>query len=253
MHVHLPKPLHGWRAFVGEVGIIVLGVLIALGFEQVVEQWRWHSEADSTRQAIANELAASAKQSGERLAMETCLRDRIGELARRLRPSEGRWSGDPMPLGPGARLTPHWDERSIGRVYAVPLRGWPEDAWDTAKSSGVVDHMSRHEVASYSAVYAEIQAIHDFQGQELLLESKLSFLSADQKLGNGFRTDALETLGQLDALNSTIAGLSSLIIDQMKNLHLHVDGARVSDDLKQSIDSERQYRGACVRNVQIRF
>ena len=31
MHIHLPKPLHGWRAFVGEVGIIVLGVLIALG------------------------------------------------------------------------------------------------------------------------------------------------------------------------------------------------------------------------------
>ena len=25
MHVHLPKPLHGWRAFVGEVGIIVHG------------------------------------------------------------------------------------------------------------------------------------------------------------------------------------------------------------------------------------
>ena len=30
MHIHLPKPLHGWRAFVGEVSIIVLGVLIAL-------------------------------------------------------------------------------------------------------------------------------------------------------------------------------------------------------------------------------
>jgi hypothetical protein len=30
MHFHLPKPLHGWRAFAGEVGIIVVGVLIAL-------------------------------------------------------------------------------------------------------------------------------------------------------------------------------------------------------------------------------
>jgi uncharacterized membrane protein YraQ (UPF0718 family) len=29
MHFHLPKPLHGWREFKGEVGIIVLGVLIA--------------------------------------------------------------------------------------------------------------------------------------------------------------------------------------------------------------------------------
>ena len=33
MHFHLPKPLHGWREFVGEVAIIVLGVLIALGAE----------------------------------------------------------------------------------------------------------------------------------------------------------------------------------------------------------------------------
>ena len=33
----LPKPLHGWRALFGEVGIIVIGVLIALGAEQVVE------------------------------------------------------------------------------------------------------------------------------------------------------------------------------------------------------------------------
>ena len=34
MHFHLPKPLHGWREFLGEVGIIVIGVLIALGAEQ---------------------------------------------------------------------------------------------------------------------------------------------------------------------------------------------------------------------------
>jgi hypothetical protein len=23
MHIHLPKPLHGWRAFAGEVGIVL--------------------------------------------------------------------------------------------------------------------------------------------------------------------------------------------------------------------------------------
>ena len=31
MHFQLPKPLHGWRQFFGEVGIIVICVLIALG------------------------------------------------------------------------------------------------------------------------------------------------------------------------------------------------------------------------------
>lgn len=37
MHLHLPKPMHGSREFVGEVGIIVIGVLIALGAEQGLE------------------------------------------------------------------------------------------------------------------------------------------------------------------------------------------------------------------------
>ena len=36
-HFHIPKPLHGCREFVGEVGIIVLGALIALAAGQVVE------------------------------------------------------------------------------------------------------------------------------------------------------------------------------------------------------------------------
>ncbi len=48
MHIHLPKPLHGWRQFVGEVGIIVIGVLIALGAEQMVESLRWQQKVRST-------------------------------------------------------------------------------------------------------------------------------------------------------------------------------------------------------------
>jgi hypothetical protein len=42
--------MHGWRAFVGEVGIIVLGVLIALTFGQIVDAWQWR---DKVRHAEA--------------------------------------------------------------------------------------------------------------------------------------------------------------------------------------------------------
>jgi len=41
MHIHLPKPLHGWKEFTNEIFVIVVGVLIALGFEQVVEELHW--------------------------------------------------------------------------------------------------------------------------------------------------------------------------------------------------------------------
>jgi len=253
MHVHLPKPLHGWRAFAGEVGIIVLGVLIALGFEQLVEQWRWRQRVGTTREALANELVAAANQGAERIAVENCLRDRIGELSMRLNATGGQWSADPLPLGPQSQPIAHWDNRAMGRVYSVPLRGWSQDAWDTAKSTGALDHMSQNEVADYSAIYGEIAGIRDFQNQELPLESKLAFLSVDRRLDEGARTEALAALGQLDALNAVIAGLSSLMIDQMKGLHLSVDRAARADELKQIILAERQDRGICVKDVQIQL
>jgi len=57
MHVNLPKPLHGWRAFVGEVGIIVLGVLIALGAEQAVQSLHARTTIKEDTDALRREVA----------------------------------------------------------------------------------------------------------------------------------------------------------------------------------------------------
>ena len=74
MHFHLPKPLHGWREFTGEVGIIVLGVLIALGAEQAVEMLHWRSKVAEFRSAENIELS-------ENLAsMQTCADLRAGSF-----------------------------------------------------------------------------------------------------------------------------------------------------------------------------
>jgi hypothetical protein len=37
MHIHVPRPLHGWKAFFSEILVIVIGILIALGLEQAIE------------------------------------------------------------------------------------------------------------------------------------------------------------------------------------------------------------------------
>lgn len=44
MHIHLPKPLHGWREFLGEVGIIFIGVMLAIGAEQTIEALHHRSQ-----------------------------------------------------------------------------------------------------------------------------------------------------------------------------------------------------------------
>lgn len=80
MHFHLPKPLHGWREFVGEVGIIVLGVLIALGAEQVVEAVHWRHTIDAERQALDADVRDMWNAMSARIVIEKCVDNRLGEL-----------------------------------------------------------------------------------------------------------------------------------------------------------------------------
>jgi hypothetical protein len=80
MHFHLPKPLHGWREFAGEIGIIVIGVLIALGAEQVVETVHGNSEVRQFRSAVNDELAYDLGSYKQRLMLGRCVRARLAEL-----------------------------------------------------------------------------------------------------------------------------------------------------------------------------
>ena len=49
MDIHKPKPFHGWREFLAEIAVIVTGIVIALGLEQVVEQIHVHSVSHDAR------------------------------------------------------------------------------------------------------------------------------------------------------------------------------------------------------------
>ena len=94
MHVHLPKPLHGWRAFVGEVGIIVIGVLIALGAEEVVTTLHWKHVLGDYRAALHEEIGHNIATYAYRMEQDRCVDARIAELQRWL----GSWrTGHPIP------------------------------------------------------------------------------------------------------------------------------------------------------------
>ena len=80
MHFHLPKPLHGWREFAGEVGIIVIGVLIALGAEQVVETIHGNARSGNFGAAVDDELAYDLGSYKQRLLLTPCVRARLAEL-----------------------------------------------------------------------------------------------------------------------------------------------------------------------------
>jgi hypothetical protein len=84
MVFRLPKPLHGWRAFAGEVGIIVLGVFIALAFGQVAEALQWHQQVGTARTAIQREMAFDLALFADRLRIAKCVDRHIADAQQRI-------------------------------------------------------------------------------------------------------------------------------------------------------------------------
>ncbi len=136
MHVHLPKPLHGWRAFAGEVGIIVLGVLIALGAEQVVESIHWRESVSQTRQAMRSELGIDRKRLEVNLAQDSCMNVRLDAIL--------RWAAT---APAGAR---------IANADQPLLWNYHTSTWDITKTSPTAGHFSLNEQLKYAETYDAI-------------------------------------------------------------------------------------------------
>ena len=141
MHFHLPKPLHGWRAFAGEVGIIVVGVLIALAFEQVAESWSWYERSGEGVEAIRGEMADNYNFAAEMAVTAPCIDRQLAALEDKVANS-------------GAVLTaaPNYSEAIYARyTYRAPSREWPDQVWQSLVSEGATSHL-RPDLRSQVAV-----------------------------------------------------------------------------------------------------
>jgi hypothetical protein len=73
MEIHRPKPWHGFRELLKEIGTIVVGVLIALGGEQIVQSLDRHAEVDEARRVLRSEIAANAGQGRTSIEVQRCI------------------------------------------------------------------------------------------------------------------------------------------------------------------------------------
>ncbi|MEA3082129.1 MAG: hypothetical protein QOD54_1797 [Sphingomonadales bacterium] len=130
-------PPHGWGAVVWELGIVTLGVLIALAAQQFVDDLHWRSEVRDFRTAvkaeISNDLATYTYRSGQNI----CVAARLDELQRWL----DSWrAGRPLKLtGP------------IGMPTSLVVR---TTVWD-GRDPETFSHMQLPEKLEYGGLYTE--------------------------------------------------------------------------------------------------
>ena len=149
MHFHVPKPLHGWRAFAGEVGIIVIGVLIALSAEQLVESLHWRAEVRDAKAVLSQDMAQTNRVFAYRVAARDCVArrlDRIGEIVEQSAQHKG-------PTG-------------VGDVFPDIGNALSTNAWETSRAGQVLQHFDRKSLGLYGIYYMQVGNVHDFVMRE---------------------------------------------------------------------------------------
>ena len=243
MHFHLPKPLHGWREFVGEIAIIVIGVLIALGAEYLIQQWHWHEETEIADAAFREELLKVGGVAYERLIIQPCLQDRIRDLSNHLNEAAGPWKASPMAIHSSLYLN------VMPVVYRAPTRPMLTDGWKSAIANGTLNHFPPEHVRALSALYEDVDRFGALQREEAKSAASLTPLAFDRTLDGSSRTQLLATLADVDRINSLMALNGSQMLESLRALHFKFDVKRVESGRREFVSVQRAARGSCVADL----
>jgi hypothetical protein len=203
MDIHKPRPWHGWREFLKEYGIIVLGVLTALAAERIVDDWQWRHKVSIVRQSLMGELANDRARWEFDITVAQCARSHFAALEIWTRTGSG---GAPRP-----------PTKAASTLY------WMHSAsWNLAATSQALDHFPMDEQLAFATLYDGIAHRQNDLEHITDLRDRVEALIplADDPTG---RRELREALG---ALQASIRHMTNNE-DYMKR---HFDALRVKPD-----------------------
>lgn len=148
MDIHKPKPVHNWHEFLKEVGIIVLGVTIALCAEAAVQAVHEAQLARQTRATARGELQRALGDFLNRRVTQACIDRRLDEVGWLLTASDQpnyeapKWIGRPQ----------YWNFNTSG--------------WDASTQAGRAALLGEEERARFGLLYAQLREIYQLEREE---------------------------------------------------------------------------------------
>jgi hypothetical protein len=165
------KPPHGWDAVVWELAIVTLGVLIALGAQQLVSNSTDRRIANQTRAEVTDELNSDLMSLALRQSIEPCIDRRLSEL----RAIVTQWEKT------GSFETPNW----VAQATPVEIE---LSRYDAALSAGRLALLPGEEQYRMGAVAVRIRRFNEWQfadrvpwGRLRALQSGAAALSAEDR------------------------------------------------------------------------
>lgn len=95
-----PKPVESWRKFGTEIGVVVIGVLIALGAEQLVESYHWRGVVNDSKVSLRATVKDAYAAILSRQDIQSCVDRRLVDIGTILdRHDRGEPLGIISPMG----------------------------------------------------------------------------------------------------------------------------------------------------------
>jgi hypothetical protein len=216
MLFRLPKPLHGWREFIHEIVIVVIGVLLALGGAQLIETIHSRSEVASFREDVDHELGRDLGIYQSMMPWRACVTRRTRDLEKFL--TDAR-AGRHDPLA-----------RPIGRPF---MQTFYFSAWDN-KGGAVTDQLPFKLRTAYGEVYDEFR-----ENEKVLLNERDAWRSLAQfeqplPLDVASQLRLRELLSRVEQYNEVTPGNYEYIVTLAKPLGIHP----IHDNLVEHVPSD---------------
>ncbi|HEY1752251.1 MAG TPA: hypothetical protein VGG29_13395 [Caulobacteraceae bacterium] len=227
MHIHRPKPLHGLRELAVEIGVIVIGVLIAIAAEQLVEGLGWRHKIHESEQAMRAELVADdGGQAFMRAAIAPCLDRQLQAI--------------------GQAVAARKDRAEVARLahaYSPPTYTWDDQAWQSSVAAGIGPHMGARRTAEWSGVYSGVAILNHLTEQEFSAVSALRALpSSEGPLDDEDARRLTEAAATLERLNVSLYSWSAGFLKNLERLQSPVPLAQRTALIARA----RQRFGGCV-------
>jgi hypothetical protein len=202
MDIHKPKPWHGFREFLKEYAIIVVGVLTALAAEQGVEWGHWQEKIGSGRDAIHKEMAANGTYYAFRVTTGPCIVQRLNQLAEITEDLALKRRVEPI----------RFAGLHIGNLII-------DNAWQAERAEQTLTHFPRAELDRLSQFYAQQEDIRIWVEREEETWATLRMLEGDpNRLGPADISALRAALQQARNLNFLMTLNARIQLDQARSL-----------------------------------
>ncbi|MCM0000758.1 MAG: hypothetical protein NBV68_15375 [Erythrobacter sp.] len=121
----VPGTPENWRHYAGEIAVVVIGVLIALGADQAVRHLNDRAETAAARERIKVELVMLIGFAAKRTALDRCSQAQVTSRSQGLVSGQQDWSASVF-TGK-SRI-----KGALREMYHMPKRTWVTDAYNEA-------------------------------------------------------------------------------------------------------------------------